>query len=669
MKAYSAGLAVLLAAGALVAHPRAAEAKGGRNVAVSVSPFGGDNSEPLRRQVTRLMRGRGFSVVTSLPRVDDSTQYPPLAREHHLAAFLTGDVETRQRARTPARQTVTFVVWNGATGAELGRWSATGAPRRLPSVVARGFFKNLGRAFQAADPPPPPPPPPSPSPSPSEKTPAPPPAGNASPSASANASEPAHSAPADRSLIDLANQVSENHKLGISTQTALNIVWTLLTGFLVMFMQAGFAMVEAGFTRAKNLAHTLGINFLVYSIGGIGYWAVGFALQMGGVGALSTFGNDATLSSEFVVTFFGKDFGLFGMRGFFLSPEVYTAPVAALFLFQIVFMDTMAIIPTGAMAERWKFSSFVLFTFVLASFTYPIFGNWVWGGGWLSQLGHSFHLGHGHVDFAGSSVVHLAGGVAALVGAKLLGPRIGKYDATGNPRPIPAHNMAMGVLGTFILAFGWFGFNAGSTLAGSDTHIAIIAVNTMLASASGAFGAYLYMKLRFGKPELGMMCNGMLAGLVAITAPCAFVTSPAAIFIGAVAGVLVIVSAMYLENRARIDDPAGAISVHGTCGAWGILSLGLLADGRYGEGWNGVPGTVRGLFYGDPSQLVASLIGIIVCVAWTGGVTYGAFRLIDRLVGNRSTPQEEMAGLDVPEFGVEGYATDKGDVPGSGWTP
>jgi Amt family ammonium transporter len=669
MKAQSAGLAMLLAAGALVAHPRAAEAKSSRNAAVSVSPFGGDNSEPVRRQVTRLMRGRGLSVETSLPRVDDPTQYPSLAREHHLAAFLTGDVETRKRGRAPARQTVTFVVWNGATGAQLGRWSATGAPRRLPSVVARGFFKNLGRAFQAADPPPSPPSPPSasppsPAPAPSSSSPA---EKEAAPLAgSANVNDPPHAALSERSLVELTNQVSENHKLGMSTQTALNIVWTLLTGFLVMFMQAGFAMVETGFTRAKNMAHTMGINFLVYSIGGIGYWAVGFALQMGGVGALSTFGNDATLSSEFVMTLFGKDFGLFGTRGFFLSPEVYTAPVAALFLFQIVFMDTMAIIPTGAMAERWRFSSFVLFTFVLASFTYPIFGNWVWGGGWLSQLGHSFHLGHGHVDFAGSSVVHLAGGVAALVGAKLLGPRIGKYDATGNPRPIPGHNMALGVLGTFILAFGWFGFNAGSTLAGSDTHIAVIAVNTMLASASGAFAAYLYMKLRYGKPELGMMCNGMLAGLVAITAPCAFVTSPSAIFIGAVAGVLVIFSAMYIENKLKIDDPAGAISVHGTCGAWGILSLGLLADGRYGEGWNGVPGTVRGLFYGDPSQLVASLIGIIVCVAWVGGVTYGAFKLIDRLVGNRSSPQDEMAGLDVPEFGIEGYATDKGDVPTSG---
>ncbi len=322
----------------------------------------------------------------------------------------------------------------------------------------------------------------------------------------------------------------------LSGQTALNIVWTLVTGFLVMFMQAGFALVETGLTRAKNVAHTMGMNFLVYSIGIIGFWALGFGLQMGGVGALSTFGNDATLSSEMVIHIAGREFGLFGMRGFFLSPAVYTAPVAALFLFQMVFMDTTATIPTGAMAERWKFTSFVIFSFVISTIIYPIYANWVWGGGWLSQLGHNFGLGHGHVDFAGSSVVHMVGGVAALVGAKMMGPRIGKYSTDGKAQPIPGHNIPMAVLGTFILAFGWFGFNPGSTLSGTDTHIAVIAVNTMLASATGAFGAYLYMKFRFDTPDVSMMCNGMLAGLVAITAPCAFVTAPAAMFIGLVAG-------------------------------------------------------------------------------------------------------------------------------------
>ena len=408
----------------------------------------------------------------------------------------------------------------------------------------------------------------------------------------------------DANVADLAKGLAETRELVLSGQTALNIVWTLVTGFLVMFMQAGFALVETGLTRAKNVAHTMGMNFLVYSIGILGFWAIGFALQMGGVGALSTFGNDATLSSELVIQIGGKAFGLFGMRGFFLSPAVYTAPVAALFLFQMVFMDTAATIPTGAMAERWKFTSFVIFSFILSTIIYPIYANWVWGGGWLSQLGHNFGLGHGHVDFAGSSVVHMVGGVAALVGAKMMGPRIGKYTADGKAVPIPGHNIPMAVLGTFILAFGWFGFNPGSTLAGTDTHIAVIAVNTMLASASGAFGAYLYMMFRFGTPDVSMLCNGMLAGLVAITAPCAFVTAPIAIFIGLVAGVLVVVSAMFIETVLKIDDPVGASSVHGVCGAWGILSLGLFADGRYGDGWNGVPGTVRGLFYGDPVQFL-----------------------------------------------------------------
>ncbi|HVY40456.1 MAG TPA: ammonium transporter [Polyangia bacterium] len=452
--------------------------------------------------------------------------------------------------------------------------------------------------------------------------------------------------------------MAELRTMVLSGQTALNIVWTLVTGFLVMFMQAGFALVETGLTRAKNVAHTMGMNFLVYSIGIIGFWALGFGLQMGGVGALSTFGNDATLSSEMVIHVAGHEFGLFGMRGFFLSPAVYTAPVAALFLFQMVFMDTTATIPTGAMAERWKFTSFVVFSFVISTLIYPIYANWVWGGGWLSQLGHNFGLGHGHVDFAGSSVVHMVGGVAALVGAKVIGPRIGKYSVDGKAQPIPGHNIPMAVLGTFILAFGWFGFNPGSTLSGTDTHIAVIAVNTMLASATGAFGAYLYMKFRFDTPDVSMMCNGMLAGLVAITAPCAFVTAPAAMFIGLVAGVLVVVSALFIENVLKIDDPVGASSVHGVCGAWGILSLGLFADGRYGDGWNGVPGPVRGLFYGDPSQFAAECVGLLANVAWVAVMTFVTLKLVGAAVGNRVSSSTEIQGLDVPEMGMEGYTAE-----------
>ncbi len=460
----------------------------------------------------------------------------------------------------------------------------------------------------------------------------------------------------DPTLATVTKQVADIQKLALDSQVALNIVWTLMCGFLVMFMQAGFAMVETGLTRAKNVAHTMGMNFLVYAIGILGFWAIGFGLQMGGVGALTTFGNDATLNSEFAVTIAGKEFGLFGTKGFFLTPEVFTSSVAALFLFQMVFMDTTATIPTGALAERWRFSSFVAYSFAVSTIIYPIFANWVWGGGWLSQLGKNFGLGHGHVDFAGSSVVHMVGGVSALVGAKILGPRIGKFDRDGKARPIPGHNMPMVVLGTFILAFGWFGFNAGSTLAGTDTRIAVIAVNTMLASASGAFGAYLFTRFRFGAPDVSMLCNGMLGGMVAITAPCAFVTAPVAIFIGAVAGVLVIVSALFIENSLKIDDPVGASSVHGVCGTWGILAVGLFSDGRYGEGWNGVPGPVRGLFYGDPSQFTASCIGIVTCAMWAGLMTFATLRAVDAIAGNRVTPRDELDGLDVPEMGIEGYA-------------
>jgi Amt family ammonium transporter len=458
----------------------------------------------------------------------------------------------------------------------------------------------------------------------------------------------------DPSLGDLAKQLGD-------TQTALNIVWTLVAGFLVMFMQAGFAMVETGLVRAKNVAHTMGMNFLVYSIGVLGFWAVGFALQMGGVGAMGTFGGDPTLSNEFTITIAGHTLGLFGTKGFFLTSGMFTTGVAAMFLFQMVFMDTTATIPTGAMAERWKFSGFVTFSFFIAAIIYPIFANWTWGGGWLSSLGTNFNLGHGHVDFAGSSVVHMTGGMIALVGAKLIGPRIGKYK-DGKAQPIPGHSMSMVVIGTFILAFGWFGFNAGSTLAGTDTQIAIIAVNTMLASASGAFLGYLWSKVRFGKPDVSLLCNGMLAGLVAITAPCAFVDAPIAILIGAAAGVLVIESALFFEKKAKIDDPVGAISVHGVCGAFGVLALGLFANGKYGAGFNGVDGNVTGLFYGDSGQFFAEAIGVVTNFVWVGGTAFVFYKLVDKVVGMRVKAEDEIDGLDIPEMGVAGYAAEPGKV-------
>ena len=277
------------------------------------------------------------------------------------------------------------------------------------------------------------------------------------------------------------------------SKVAINIVWTLICGFMVMFMQAGFAMVETGFTRAKNVAHTMGMNFMVYGIGMLGFWICGFAFMFGGIGALGTLGGVTPLDHEVTVNLFGHSFGLLGMKGFFLSGDTYDVGVYAMFLFQMVFMDTTATIPTGSMAERWKFLPFVIYGFFVSMILYPLYGNWVWGGGWLAQLGVNFGLGHGHVDFAGSSVVHMVGGVAALAGAIVLGPRIGKFKKDGTPLPIPGHNIPMAIVGTFILAFGWFGFNPGSTLAGTDLRIAVIATNTMLASAAGAFAAMMIM--------------------------------------------------------------------------------------------------------------------------------------------------------------------------------
>lgn len=452
-----------------------------------------------------------------------------------------------------------------------------------------------------------------------------------------------------------------------ATDLSINISWTLITGFLVMFMQAGFALVETGFTRAKNAAHTMMMNFMVYGIAMLGFWVCGFAFQFGATGAatscstVSSLGDTVknVLNSQIGFTIDGKYFGLLGNSGYFLSGASFDAGIFTLFLFQMVFMDTAATIPTGAMAERWRYLPFCIFSFCVGAFIYPIFGSWVWGGGWLACLGKNFGLGHGHVDFAGSSVVHMVGGVMALAGAKYLGPRIGKYNADGTPNPIPGHNLPMAMLGTFILAFGWFGFNPGSTLASTDTQIGIIATNTMLASAAGAAAAMIVAWVRIGKPDPSFACNGMLAGLVAITAPCAFVDAWAAVTLGAIAGVLMYFSVFFVEEVLRIDDPVGAISVHGTCGFWGVISLGIFANGKYGDGWNGVAGTVKGVISGDPSQLLAEFIGATTNIVYVFGITWGVLWVIDKIVsGHRVSAEVEMEGLDIPEVGALGYNAD-----------
>jgi Amt family ammonium transporter len=308
------------------------------------------------------------------------------------------------------------------------------------------------------------------------------------------------------------------------------------------------------------------------------------------------------------------------------------------------------------MAERWRFSAFCVLSLFVGAFIYPLYANWVWGGGWLAQLGTNVGLGHGHVDFAGSSVVHMTGGVIGLVGAWLLGARRGKYNADGTPNAIPGHNIPMAMIGTFILCFGWFGFNPGSTLAGSDLRIGVIATNTMLAGAAGSITAMLYMWMKYGKPDPSMLANGALAGLVAITAPCAFVTAPSAVLIGGVAGVLVCWAVFFVERSLKVDDPVGAISVHGVNGLWGILSLGLLADGTYGDGWNGVPGAVKGLFYGDASQFVAQCIGGLTNFVAVGVMTYVFYKITAVLVGgHRVSAEAEELGLDLPEMGALAY--------------
>jgi Amt family ammonium transporter len=479
--------------------------------------------------------------------------------------------------------------------------------------------------------------------------------------------DPAKATP--KEMVGAIDAVAQAASHGIFSS---NFIWTLVAGFLVMFMQAGFALVETGLIRAKNVAHTFSMNFLVYALGMFGFFVCGFAFLCGGlngtaIGGPVTLGGVPTLNSMLTVGAAvngDHGWGLMGTKGFFLSGAGYDAGAVVLFLFMMVFMDTTATIVTGACAERWKLKSFFLFSIIVGAFIYPLFGCWVWGGGWLAQLGYRLGLGHGAVDYAGSGVVHLQGGALALITAYLIGPRIGKYDENGKVKPILAHHIPMVQLGTFILAFGWFGFNAGSSLAGADGRIGIVAANTMIASMSAVVSGVLYMWLVHGKPDPTMMCNSMLAGLVAITAPCAFVSPVGAFIIGLVAGVLVVWS-VNLFDKLKIDDPVGAISVHGTNGAWGVLAVGLFADGTYGQGWNGVGATdylgkagmgVTGLFYGDSKQLVAQAIEVVVCIAWNVIVGGIAFFIVGKLVGgNRVEPAVEIAGLDVPEMGVPGY--------------
>ena len=455
----------------------------------------------------------------------------------------------------------------------------------------------------------------------------------------------------------------ELDKVGVG----LNLLWVVVGAVLVIFMQAGFALVETGFCRAKHAAHVVSTNFAIFGLGFVAFFLVGWAFMFGGFSYPGYFGMDKPVGEALI----GSGHWVFLWKGgFAMGGKAYDVSVLAFFLYMVAFMDTTATIPTGSMAERWRWNSFVKWGLFCGGIFYPLFGAWTWGGGWLSQLGNSMKLGFGYVDFAGSGVVHAMGGVAALMGAIVLGPRIGKYGPDGKARVLPAHHLPMAMLGTFILLFGWFGFNAASTFAATDLRFSVVAANTAIAGAFGATISMFWAMKRLGKPDPGMMANGMLAGLVAITAPCAFVQPWAAAVIGSIAGVLVIESILFFENKAKVDDPVGAISVHGICGSFGVLCVGIFADGAYGGGWNltesavtadkGVTGFLYDFELGI-RQFASQAIGVATIWIVMGAIVYLFFKMQGKSI--RSKREDELMGLDEPEMGMLAYpAFAKADV-------
>lgn len=422
----------------------------------------------------------------------------------------------------------------------------------------------------------------------------------------------AESAGTDESFIESINV--DELKQGLDT------VWVLLAAFMVFFMQAGFGMVEAGFIRAKNTCNILTKNFLDFCMASLGFFLIGYGLMYG-------IGN-----------------GFWGLKGwclFGLEPTVNGLPLYAFWLFQATFCGAAATIVAGGMAERMKFHAYLIYSFVISALIYPIVGHWIWGGGWLAKMGFS--------DFAGSTVVHTVGGFAALVGTMILKPREGKYSIDGKPAAIPAHSIPLASLGVFILWFGWFGFNAGSTLGVTDgSVIGRVAINTNLAAALGGIAAMITVWKRFGKPDLSMAMNGALAGLVAITAPCAFVEPWAALVIGASAGILVILGVEFLD-KLQIDDPVGAVPVHGVCGVWGTLCIGIFGKQALGLANNGF------IYGGNPMQLGIQIVGSVSTVAFVVISMGIIFKLIDLTVGLRVSREEELRGLDIGEHGMEAY--------------
>jgi Amt family ammonium transporter len=420
---------------------------------------------------------------------------------------------------------------------------------------------------------------------------------------------------------------------GASSQTinidtvALDTGWTLIAAVLVMFMQAGFAMLTAGFSRSKNACNMLMKNLMDFCFGTISYWAIGFGLM------------------------FGAGNLLFGQSGFFLvdSGDTFTSlswtqvPLECKYLFQLVFCATAATIVAGAMAERTKFVAYIFYSIFITAIIYPIVGHWIWGGGWLAALGMW--------DFAGSTVVHSTGGWLALVGAIMLGPRTGKYNKDGSSNALPGHSIPLATLGTFILWFGWFGFNPGSTMA-LVRDIAHIAATTNVAAAAGGISAMFASWWMFKKADISMALNGVLGGLVSVTASCAFVSLGSAIWIGLIGGTLVVLGVIFIDQYLHIDDPVGAIAVHGICGTWGTLALGLFAQDKFAPGTTG-----DGLFFGGSLKLLgAQALGVISVFTWCTVTGFLLFYVIKQLVGLRVSREEELRGLDIDEHGMEAYS-------------
>ena len=411
---------------------------------------------------------------------------------------------------------------------------------------------------------------------------------------------------------------------------AVNMAWTLIAGFLVWFMQLGFAFLGAGLIRSKNQTNYWTKSFMDFCIASLGFWAFGFALMFGG-------------SKLFPGLDQGNSF--IGFSGFFLSGDSYDVSTIMMWFFQMVFAATAATIVAGAVAERMKITAYLAYAFVIGALVYPIYGKWIWGGGWLSTLSIAGTVGAR--DFAGSGVVHMVGGLAALIGAAMVGPRIGKFNKDGTPNAIKGHNLPFVVIGTFILFFGWFGFNPGSTLAATDLRISIIAVNTFLAGVAGAVVAIYWRFARTGKMDIISGCNGCLAGLVAITAPCAFVAPWAAVLIGAIAVPVMFATAHIVERVLKVDDAVGAVPVHFGGGLWGLLAVGIFADGTYLG--------VKGLITGEVGQLLLQLVDIGALVVWVGLAMFITFWFIKRSIGLRASREEELQGLDISEHGIEAY--------------